>query len=160
MESARPSPLVVQRLVTAKWVTKKTTEGMPPPQISLPCLRVDGFGCKCLGQDYYFNEDTQETTWAKPPELGGQLSQAGEWVWLPDEEKGPMKAKKVPGNDAAGKVRLITGTHLQYLSCITLVLQAKLQLEDGSLVLVDTKQVSNYCWHTLFPPKLQVLRKT
>lgn len=60
------------------------------------------------GVDYYYNTDTNETTWDKPEELmtEDEKGDAGEWYWVPDPEHEFVPAKLVQANKDGTKLKV------------------------------------------------------
>lgn len=71
-----------------------------PTTVWRACLTEDGV-------EYYFNTETNETTWDKPEELmsADEVNAQGEWVWVPHPENVFVPAKKI-GDAGKGKIEV------------------------------------------------------
>lgn len=71
---------------------------------------------KCLktadGVDYYYNTETQETSWDKPWELmtEEEKAQGDDWFWVPDEEQAFVPARLIKQSGPKAEVELEDGT--------------------------------------------------
>eukprot|EP00039_Didymoeca_costata_P010685 m.144552 g.144552 ORF g.144552 m.144552 type:complete len:1420 (-) comp14925_c0_seq1:86-4345(-) len=85
----------------AKWW--ETVE--EPTTVWRACVTDDGL-------DYYFNSETNETTWDKPEELmtSDELNSTGEWYWVPHETEAFAPAKKLGGAGKKVEVEFEDGT--------------------------------------------------
>ena len=87
------------------------------------------------GLTYYYNRETNETTWDCPPELATDNSLGGEWYWIPNESNLFINARKVGVNayelESGDKVSVRSNAKIYPLN------QSSLERIVEDLVLLD-----------------------
>ena len=83
-------------------------EAVEPTSVWRECTTDEGL-------DYYFNTETNETSWDKPAELmtKEELSASGDWVWVPHETQAFVPARKLGAKGKKAEVELEDGAGSQ-----------------------------------------------
>ena len=92
------------------------------------------------GYDYYFNTESNETSWDKPDELMTEEEKvaSGDWRWVPDETACFLPGKRLRDLGTKSVLRMEDGTERTILNKVLEPLKKSSLLRDtDDLVLLD-----------------------